>query len=243
MVSCQRSSCLTAKNFSITTGKRCRSAASLVYGRGKPTRPVLQWSGEGGGCSMKTLVLLLSVGLLLGLALSPTWAQPHRPDAVGAQGHEPSGQPPAVASDIPVDDLDRGTPRRAVEGFLQAARAHNYQRAAEYLDLRSVPAEDAKLLGPQLARHLKIVLDQQLPIDVDRLSDSPAGLLDDGLPPDLEQLGRIETPGMPVNLRLQRVPREDGVKIWKLSAVSVAAIPDLYGRYGYGLFGEALPSV
>jgi len=192
---------------------------------------------------MKTLVLLLSVGLLLGLALSPTWAQPHRPDAVGAQGHEPSGQPPAVASDIPVDDLDRGTPRRAVEGFLQAARAHNYQRAAEYLDLRSVPAEDAKLLGPQLARHLKIVLDQQLPIDVDRLSDSPAGLLDDGLPPDLEQLGRIETPGMPVNLRLQRVPREDGVKIWKLSAASVAAIPDLYGRYGYGLFGEALPSV
>ena len=30
-------------------------------------------------------------------------------------------------------------------------------------------------LGPQLARHLKIVLDQKLPIDVDSLSDSPAG--------------------------------------------------------------------
>jgi MscS family membrane protein len=130
-----------------------------------------------------------------------------------------------------------------VEGFLQATRAHNYRRAAEYLDLQRVPAEEAKTLGPQLARHLKIVLDQQLPIDVDRLSDSPAGLLDDGLPPDLEQLGRIETPGMPVNMRLQRVPREDGVRIWKLSAASVAAIPDLYRRYGYGLFGEALPSV
>jgi MscS family membrane protein len=130
-----------------------------------------------------------------------------------------------------------------VEGFLRAARAHNYRRAAEYLDLQRLPAEEAKVLGPQLARHLKIVLDQQLPIDVDRLSDSPAGLLEDGLPPDLEQLGRIETPGMPINLRLQRVPREDGVSIWKLSAASVAAIPDLYRRYGYGLFGEALPSV
>ena len=48
---------------------------------------------------------------------------------------------------------------------------------------------------------------------------------------------------MPVHIRLQRVPREDGVRIWKLSAASVAAIPDLYARYGYGLLGEALPSV
>ncbi|MGH8069407.1 MAG: mechanosensitive ion channel family protein [Candidatus Entotheonellia bacterium] len=75
------------------------------------------------------------------------------------------------------------------------------------------------------------------------MSDSASGYLDDSLPPDLEQLGRIETPGMPVNLRLQRVPREDGVLIWKLSAPSVAAIPDLYKRYGYGLVGEALPRV
>src|SRR4029453_1805219 len=58
-----------------------------------------------------------------------------------------------------------------------------------------------------------------------------------------EQLGRIETPDMPVHLRLQRVPREDGVSIWKLSAASVAAIPGLYKRYGYGLLGKVLPSV
>src|SRR5262249_8537787 len=180
-----------------------------------------------GGFSMKTLVLFLSVGLTLGLALSPTWGQPHPQAAIGTQGHEPSGQPRAVASDIPVDDLDRGTPRRTVEGLLQAARAHNYRRAAEYLDLRGLSAEEAKSLGPQLARHLKIVLDQQLPIDVDRLSDSPAGYLDDGLPSDLEQVGRIETPGMPVHIRLQRVPREDGVGIWNLSAASVPAIPHL----------------
>ena len=71
--------------------------------------------------------------------LSPAWGQPHHQETVGAQGHEPSGQPRQVASDIPVDDLDRGTPRRAVQGFLQAARAHDYQRAAEYLDLRRCP--------------------------------------------------------------------------------------------------------
>jgi MscS family membrane protein len=162
---------------------------------------------------------------------------------VATHEHRPSDQPRAPESGIPVDDLDRGTPRRAVLGFRQAVRAHNYRRAAEYLDLQQLPAEDAKLLGPQLARQLKIVIDQQIPIDVDRLSDSASGYLDDGLPLDLEQLGRIETSEMPVNMRLQRVPREDGVKIWKLSAASVAAIPDLYQRYGYGLLGEALPNV
>jgi MscS family membrane protein len=189
---------------------------------------------------MKTLVLLLSVGLLLGLTWSPGWGQPSHHEAVGAQEHEPSGQPQQVASDIPVDDLDRGTPRPTVEGFLRAARAHNYQRAAEYLDLRRFPAEEAKIRGPQLARHLKIVLDQQLPIDVDGLSDSPAGLLEDGLPPDLEQLGRIETPGMPIHMRLQRLPREDGVKIWKLSAASVAATPRSPRTSIYGLWTSSL---
>ncbi|MGH8069111.1 MAG: mechanosensitive ion channel family protein [Candidatus Entotheonellia bacterium] len=192
---------------------------------------------------MKTLVLFLAVGLLLGCALSPAWGQPHHPEAVGAQGHQSSGQPREVASDVPVDDLDRGTPRRAVEGFLRAARAHNYQRAAKYLDLRRFPSGEAEIRGPQLARHLKIVLDQKLPIDVESVSDSPAGHLEDGLPPDVEQVGRIETPGTPVHIRLQRGPREDGVNIWKISAASVAAIPDLYERYGYGLRGEVLPRV
>ena len=74
------------------------------------------------------------------------------------------------------------------------------------------------------------------------MSDSPAGHLEDTLPGDVE-VGRIETPGMPVHLRLQRVPREDGVRIWKLSAASVAAIPALYTRYGDGLLGAVLPRV
>jgi MscS family membrane protein len=192
---------------------------------------------------MKTLVLWLSVGLLLGLALCTAWGQPHHQEAVGVQGHEPRGQPQAVAPDIPVDDLDRGTPRRAVEGFLQMARAHNYRRAAEYLDLRRFPPSAAEVLGPTLARHLKIILDQKLRIDVESVSDSPDGHLEDGLPPDIEQLGRIETPDKPVHIRLQRMPQEDGVSLWKLSAASVAAIPNLYARFGYGLRGEVLPSV
>jgi hypothetical protein len=124
---------------------------------------------------MKTFVLVLCVGLLLGLTWGPSHGQAPEHAAVGAQEHEPSGQPQEIASGIPVDDLDRGTPRRAVEGFRRAVRAHHYQRAAEYLDLRHVPAEATKSLGPQLARQFKIVMEQQVPLDIDRLSDSPTG--------------------------------------------------------------------
>ena len=60
-------------------------------------------------------------------------------------------------------------------GFRQAVRARDYQRAAKYFDLRNFPAEAAENLGPRLARHLKIVLDQQLPIDGDSMSDTRPG--------------------------------------------------------------------
>ena len=107
---------------------------------------------------MKTLVLCLCAGLLLGFAASLDGGQLRPQATVEAPEHEQSSQLGATP-DIPVDALDRGTPRRAVEGFLQTARAHDYQRAADYLDLQRFPAGEATILGPTLARHLKIVLD------------------------------------------------------------------------------------
>jgi MscS family membrane protein len=192
---------------------------------------------------MKTLVLWLFAGLLVGFASNLAGGQLRLQAAAEAPAHEPSSQPRQVTPDVPVDDLDRGTPRRTVMGFLHAVTARDHQRAANYLNLQRFPAEEAQILGPQLAHHLKIVLDQKLPIDIEGLSDSPAGHLEDGLPPDIEQLGRVDTPDKPVHIRLQRVPREDGVNIWKVSAASTAAIPDLFARYGHGLQSEALPRV
>ena len=63
---------------------------------------------------MNTRVQLLSVGLLLGLALSPAWGQRQGHEAVGVQGHQPSGQPRADASDIPV----ALAPEKTLENFI-----------------------------------------------------------------------------------------------------------------------------
>jgi len=77
---------------------------------------------------------------------------------------------------------------------------------------------------------------------VERLSDSPAGTLEDGLPPRMWRRWGHRHPGMPVHLRLQRVPRAR-VRIWQLFGRDVAAIPDLYQRYGYGCSVRAAEGV
>ena len=43
-------------------------------------------------------------------------------------------------------------------GFLAAANKRDYVRAAEYLDLHSLPLGMTQSQGPELARQLKIVL-------------------------------------------------------------------------------------
>jgi len=56
-------------------------------------------------------------------------------------------------------------------------------------------------------------------------------------------LGQIETEQRTYNLLLQRVPRGDGVKIWKISNATVAKIPELYELAGYGPFGDFLSAI
>ena len=128
-------------------------------------------------------------------------------------------------------------------GLADAAREGDYERVAEYLDLRNLPDDVLAIGGPALARDLKIVLDRALWIDVDALSRDPEGASDDGLPPYRDGLGRIEIDGRPFELHLQRVPRGDGVSIWKISNATVAKIPQLYEIHGYGVIGEKLSQV
>ena len=139
--------------------------------------------------------------------------------------------------------LKRDTPRAAVGGYLEAARAPDYQRAAEYLDLRALPAAARARRGPVLARQLKVVLDQSLWVELDTLSGDPDGDRDDGLPPHRDLLGTIDTERGPVPILVERVHDESGAPIWQMASATVARIPDLYEQFGYGRLGEYLPSI
>jgi MscS family membrane protein len=154
--------------------------------------------------------------------------------------------PPTIAPTPvpgPEDEFDRGTPRAAMRGFLVAANKGDYERAAQYLDLRRVPKSDRAAMGPILARELKVVLDQKLWVDLERLSRSATGHQDDGLRGDLDLVGTIDTEKGPVPILLERTRRGDGQLIWQISRETVSAIPMLWEEFGYGPLGEWLPAL
>ena len=78
------------------------------------------------------------------------------------------------------EEFKRNTPRARVEAFLGVARLRDYERAAEYLDFRSLPTGFKVSHGPTLARELKLVLYRALWVDLHTLSCDPDEHADDG---------------------------------------------------------------
>src|SRR5687767_7609303 len=101
-------------------------------------------------------LLVIALGLTCP-SLAPAAPEPTRTDS--------------SAPRAPVDPLNRRTPRDAMAGFLDATGHRDYVRAAEFLDLRRLPAATRAEDGPTLARQLRVVLDQALAPDPDALSD------------------------------------------------------------------------
>ena len=139
----------------------------------------------------------------------------------------------AQEDDIPFDEYDRGTPRRSVDGFMAAVDEADYEAAAEYLDLRNLRGIAAELTGVQLARRLSVIAKRGDWVDVGDLVDDPNGRRNDGLPEYRDLIGVVLSNDKEVRLLMQKVPRGDGVFIWKVSNSTVTMIPDLYEVYGY----------
>ena len=140
----------------------------------------------------------------------------------------------------PDDTYDRGVPRTSVAGFIRATKHDDFAQAAEYLNLQNLPAGLHTEDGPELARKLAIVFNRALWIDMDALSIDPEGHSEDGLPADRDLVGQIQAGKRHYDILLQRVLRGDGIPIWMFSSRTVASIPAMYTRYGYGPFGEQL---
>lgn len=155
-----------------------------------------------------------------------------------AQEDREAEAPAVAAPAAPSDELGRGTPRGAVQGYLAACRTKDYDKAAEFLDLRRIQED-----GPELARHLRVVLSRKLWIDLEGLSQDPKGRSDDKLPAYRDRVGTIESKQGKVEILLQQVPREDGVLIWKFAGATVAQVPNLWNEFGYGLLERFLPDI
>ena len=56
---------------------------------------------------------------------------------------------PITVDKGPEDALERGNPRSSIIGYLNAASEFNWEKAAEYLDLRNLPPDIQEVGGPE----------------------------------------------------------------------------------------------
>jgi MscS family membrane protein len=187
------------------------------------------------------LFLFLLIASYILAIPSPAMAQSnHATQSYSKEGKDDQPEPKKVKSLGSADEFNRGVPRSSLKGYLKAARDGDFERAAEYLDLRYLSGGMDKNHGPQLARQLKIALDKVLWFDMEAVSEHPDGFSDDDLPANRDIIGRVKTPEKTVDILMQRIPRSDGVYIWKIANRTVSEIPHLYEYFGYGPFEETL---
>jgi MscS family membrane protein len=154
--------------------------------------------------------------LLLGLTLVPL--------AFGQALGAPQPKAPAEATAAIQDSLGRDTPRGTVLGFIRAANANNFKRAAQYLDTRRIPrqAEDRAL-------ELKVVLDRRVSSSsLDQLSDQPEGNLEEDLPPNQDRVGTVKIGTSTLDILLERVQLGSNPPIWLFSAGTLRGVPAVY---------------
>jgi MscS family membrane protein len=141
---------------------------------------------------------------------------------------------------VVLDDYNRGTPRSAIQHFLDTIRVDNYSDAIHYLDFNLVDRSIQAMPREEVAKLLKLVLDRSLWIDLPALSNDQAGFVDDGLSGNRDLVGYIPLKDQRIPFYVQRIAREDGVLIWKIAGISINYIPKLYTQYGDGPIGEIL---
>lgn len=152
-------------------------------------------------------------------------------------GKTVAGPPAPTPTATPAAEVAPDSPRSTAAEFLGLTRAGKYAEAARFLD---VPAALAGR-GPELAKKLKLVLDQDLWIDLEKVSPLPTGSREDGLPPELEEIGTITgANGKPEPVRLVRKDRTES-PIWIFSRSTVARVPEWYDALDHREVLDRLP--
>jgi MscS family membrane protein len=138
------------------------------------------------------------------------------------------------------DTLGRDTPQSSVFQFLEACHAHDYHKAALYLDLRQLPRAERSVRGPELARQLEDLLDDT-PFAITTLSRDREGDQADGLSGTRERLDTFKVDGQTLELQLERVELKPGLHVWLVAADSLPMIPKAHLLVAESAFEEKLP--
>lgn len=111
--------------------------------------------------------------------------------------------------------------------FLEACRQHDYEKAAQYLDLSRVAARQRSQGGPKLAVDLESVLNSDSHFDPLQLSQDQQGNLSDDPDPNIEHVATITANGQSSTLELVHQTSATGPAVWIFSPATVAELPKL----------------
>lgn len=141
------------------------------------------------------------------------------------QAQTPSGPPQTVAphEEASDDPLGRSTPRGVVLGFIKATSRGDYDLATNYLDTKQHGE-----LARQLVEQLQAILDREISIDLNKLSNRPAGSLANPQNPSRDLVGVASTSSGKVEIWLDRVQRGDNPPIWLFSKDTLKLVPEVY---------------
>ncbi|MBE9635422.1 mechanosensitive ion channel family protein [Salipiger mangrovisoli] len=146
-------------------------------------------------------------------------------------------------------NIDRTTPRSALESFLFRADDEDWESAAHLLDLSSIePGEQAEL-GPERAQQFATLMDRKIMVDWYDLRDRPDGV--DARTKDSPMAGQprrslllwyVKLGDRPVPIRINRVKPATGEPVWLVSRQTVQALPALAEAYGPTELEQLLPA-
>ena len=119
------------------------------------------------------------------------------------------------------DPLGRSTPYGTVVGFIEAAKHQDFDRASQYLEVKSTTRN-----APEVANQLYIVLDRSLTIDLDSLSKDPDGSSPDQLTPNRYRVGSVSARSGSLEIFLDRMQRDNGQSIWLFSSDTIIRISE-----------------
>jgi MscS family membrane protein len=128
---------------------------------------------------------------------------------------------PAPVAEVPGDPYKRETPYGAFLGFMHAAARENWTTAAEYLQW----PKGGKTPREQIAKELKAILDERFTGDLEKLSRSPLGNLNDGLEADLDKAGTVEHGDDSFDVFLVRTEPAESPAIWLVSSQTLREVP------------------
>ena len=184
--------------------------------------------------ALGTVPLILSLGIILGVAAWPA----------AAQGPSISGQANSSAGDDKqtADPYGRISPRGTVNGYLKAVREDDFGKAALFLDAAGQPGSDGSRIAAERAEQLKELLDHGgYFFKPNELSTAHSGNLDDELDADLEQVGVLGSENETSPLILQRVEQAAGQRLWLVSRGTMEQLPKLLRAARQSLLDKILP--